>query len=462
MRRYRALLSAPRTFPAPAAAASRGRAIAAAAVAALLLGTAPPAAAASQQDSPPPEGASAQASPSGEAESSSGSASGNPQALPQVAEFAGADAACVQSSSAEVSRTPWTEVSLGLEEARGMSEGSGVTVAVLAPAVAADGPALSDAVSGGSGEDCRGYGTLLAGIVAARPVAGSGFTGVAPAAEVVAVPTGDARTGAVTSGEIASSIGEAVEAGADVVLVGTAAWEAGAALSDAVADAAAADALVVAPATTAPQGESLPGYPAQDPAVLSVGSYGPDGAPLLSSPLPLGEGGQTARTDVTAPGAQVMGVGPGGGHYVGGGDGTAAAFAAGTAALVRAREPGLSAEKVRRRLTATALGAVLGAGADTVGRGPIDPAGALTGSPQAPEAPAAEGARFAAAPPAEGTWDRPVTTAVAGGAAFLIVLCALGAVVLRKGRARAWRPAAAGERISPDDAEGVGPGPEPR
>ncbi|GAA4945796.1 type VII secretion-associated serine protease mycosin [Streptomonospora halophila] len=400
-----------------------------------------------------PAAASPGVSPSADSSGAPSSPSTDPRALPQISAFPGTDAECVQ-SSATVSRRPWTGVSLGLEQARELDDGSGTTVAVLAPRISASPEALSDAVTGTSGEDCSGYGTFLAGVVGARPVSGSGFTGVAPAAEIVGIPVGNPRSGAVTAGEIASGIGDAVDAGADVVLVGTAAWEGAGALDDAVAAAASADALVVAPASVTPQGETLPGHPAQHPEVLSVGSYDPKGEPVLVSPLPLDGGGETARTDVTAPGSRVMGVGPDGGHYVGGGDGVAAAFAAGTAALVRSREPDLSAAEVRERLMATARGATLGASGEAVGRGPIDPVAALTNSPERGEPPAGGGARFVAAPPPEGTWDAPVTIAIAGGAGLVVVFCALGAVVLRRGRARAWRPAAADEQISPAPDDG--------
>ncbi|WP_461001517.1 S8 family serine peptidase [Streptomonospora sediminis] len=405
------------------------RAACAAAVLALALPTAPAVASPSAPASPSP--------------------STNPSSLPQVSVFPGTDAECVQ-SSATITRTPWTEVSLGLERARELDEGAGTTVAVLAPGVSADGPALSGAVTGGGGDDCHGYGTFLAGIVAARPVPGSGITGVAPAAEVVGVATGDTETGVATADQIASSIGDSVDAGADVVLVGTAAGEGSGALDDAVAAATEADVLVVAPATTVnSQGDPVPGHPAQHGSALSVGSFDPNGAPVAASPVPMPDGEGTARTDVTAPGALVVGVGPDGGHYMSSGDGTAAAFAAGTAALVRSHAPDLSAAQVRERLMATAYGPVMGADSAAVGRGPIDPVAALTNSPEDRPTPAAvSGNRFTATPPSA-SWDPPTTIAVSGVSALLVIGCAMGAVVLRRGRSRSWRPAAAGEEITP-------------
>jgi hypothetical protein len=369
--------------------------------------------------------------------------------------FGGADPRCVPDSGAVVPEEPWTHVSLGLDDAHGMSRGADTTVAVLAGAFTADGPALDGAVDGAGSADCLGYGTFLAGIVGAREVSGSGFVGVAPEARVVGIPTGGARSGVATAAEVAAGLEEAVAAEADVVLVGTGVWENGSALDDAVDAAAEADVLVVAPATVAPESAALPSYPAQDPAVLSVGSYGPDGAMVQVSPPPMPEGEGTVRTDVAAPGAQVMAVGPGGGHFVGDGDAVAAAFAAGAAALVRSHEPGLSAAEVRDRLMASAYGMVPDTDPAAVGRGPIDPLAALTSSPEdAAAATPGVGEPFTAHPSGAGSWSVPVTVAVAGTSALLIVACVLTAAVLRRGRTRAWRPA----RGAPDaPAESTGP-----
>ncbi|MDA0567661.1 S8 family serine peptidase [Streptomonospora sp. S1-112] len=393
---------------------------------------------------PAPAGASPSAEPSASPSPSPSASPSQPAALPPITPFmlgASGDDACVAAASTTVEETPWTHVSLGLDAVHRLTKGAGTTVAVLAGGVAADGP-LADAVRGGAGADCRGYGTFLAGVVAARPEQGSGFVGVAPEARIVGVATGDPRSGVATPAEIASSLNDAVADGADVVLVGAAAWENSGRLDDAVAAAVEADVLVVAPASVTPESQPLAAYPAQDPAVLSVGSYDPEGAPAAASPPAVLEGDEAARTDVMAPGTQVMGVGPGGGHFVSGGDGVAAAFAAGTAALVRARHPDLSAEQVRERVIASAYGAMPGAEPEVVGRGPVDPMAALTGSPEGAEAAApAGGGRFTPDPPSRGTWNVPVTVAVAGGSALLILVCVLGAVVLRRGRARGWRPA---------------------
>ncbi|WP_304455299.1 S8 family serine peptidase [Nocardiopsis sp. YSL2] len=377
-----------------------------------------------------------------------------PAALPQVTQFKGADDACAEPGADVVERVPWTFPALGLASAHELSRGGGVSVAVLATGVDGRVPALAGAVAGGGSEDCLGYGTFLAGVVAARPVPGSGFVGVAPQAAVVPVPTGDADTGIASPDDLASGLGAAVDAEARVVLVGTAAVEGSDALDEAVAAAAEAGVLVVAPATVLTSEGPAPGHPAQDPAVLSVAAHDADGAPVLAEPLVRFDG-ELARVDVTAPGDRVLSVGPGGeGHVTAGGDGVAAAFAAGTAVLLASREPDAGPEEIRERLTATAYGSPLGPRDPVVGSGRIDPPGALSGDPvAAAEAGAAVGAGepFVPDPSPRGSVRVPPTVAAVGGAGLVVVLCSLAGAVLRNGRTRGWRPASAGERVTPEE-----------
>ncbi|KOX11981.1 peptidase S8 and S53 subtilisin kexin sedolisin [Nocardiopsis sp. NRRL B-16309] len=377
-----------------------------------------------------------------------------PTALPQITQFKGADDACAEPGTDVVERVPWTFPALGLASAHELSRGSGVSVAVLATAVDGGVPALTGAVGDGASADCLGYGTFLAGVVAARPLPGSGFVGVAPEADVIPVPVGDPDTGIVSSDGLASGIGDAVDAGARVVLVGTAAVEGSQALDEAVASATEAGALVVAPATVLTSEGPVPGHPAQDPAVLSVAAHDAEGAPVLAEPL-IRFNGELARVDVTAPGDRVLSVGPGGeGHVTAGGDGVAAAFVAGTAALLAAREPDAGPAQVRERLTATAYGSALGPRDPVVGSGRIDPPGALSGDPvAAAEAGTAGvvGDPFVPDPSPRGSVEVPGTVAVVGVAGLVVVLCSLAGVVLRHGRTRNWRPAAPGERVTPEE-----------
>ncbi|RCV49278.1 S8 family serine peptidase [Marinitenerispora sediminis] len=385
----------------------------------------------------------------------SASPSAEPTALPEITALKVPDDPCVSAGSDVVAEAPWTHHALGLTEAHELSRGSGTTVAVLATAVDDGAGALSGAVAGAS-TDCLGFGSFLAGVAAARTEPGSGFVGVAPGARITAVATGERDSGLTSAGQIASGITDAVAADADVILVGTAALAGSAALDEAVAAAVAADAVVVAPATAQGPDGPVPGHPAQNPDVLSVASHDVAGVPVLEAPL-MGEDDEPARVDVIAPGDRVMGVGPGGdGHFVSAGDGVAAAFAAGAAALLRSHAPDLTGAQVRERLTSTAYASPGGASDPLAGHGRIDPLAALTGRPAAGDT-RVPGEEYVPDPSPRGSVEAATTAAVVGAAGFVVVFSALAGAVLRRGRARRWRPAAASER-PPDIDTRWGPG----
>ncbi|MFD3688651.1 S8 family serine peptidase [Nocardiopsis sp. NPDC058631] len=369
----------------------------------------------------------------------------DPASLTPVHPFKGEDQPCAATGGDLVEQTPWTHHFLGLSRAHDLSTGEGVGVALLAPEVDGGAPALADAVEGGQSTDCLGFGTSLAGVVAARSVEGSGLLGVAPDASVTAVATGSPRTGLVSVQEAAAGIGRAVDSGARVVLVGTGTWEASPALESAVADAEEADVLVVAPATVPTSRGPLPGHPAQNASVLSVAAHDVEGLPMAEGPLVL-PSGDLARVDLIAPGDRVVGSGPGGGHVVTSGDGVAAAFVAGTAALLMAREPELSAEQVRERLSTTAYASPRGDADPLSGHGRVDPLAAMAIAPGGTPA-GVVGEGFVPDPSPYGSVDAPPTAAVVSVTLLLIVLCVLGGVVIKRGRARKWRPAAHGEPV---------------
>ncbi|MDA2805260.1 S8 family serine peptidase [Nocardiopsis suaedae] len=380
-------------------------------------------------------GSATPGSGSGSGSGGSGSgASGPPTALPE-APMVTEGGECLPPSETVIDREVWTEGALGLPEARGFTEGGGAAVAVLGSGVDDTAAALDGAVEG-AGEDCVGFGTFLAGIVAARAQDGSGMVGVAPAARVLAVGVTDDR-GVAGARDVAEGIESAVGDGADVVLVGAPVPAAGGdtGMEAALRAAADADALVVAPATVPTDDGPVAALPQPGPGVLAVAATGPDGAPAESGPT-VDADGDPVRPDLAAPGRAAMGVGPGGdGHFTSGGDAVAAAFVAGAAALLRSHEPALSAAEAAERLTSTAYPAPGAASEALLGAGTLDPVAALTAVPaprEAGEAP--EAAAFSPDPPTAPTVGR--TLAVAGGSALLILVAALGAAAVRHGRAR--------------------------
>ncbi|MDP9792681.1 hypothetical protein J2S43_001193 [Catenuloplanes nepalensis] len=296
---------------------------------------------------------------------------GAPPALPD------GGTACAGPSPVTETGTSWAAGTLAAPAVWPLTRGAGVTVAVLDTGVSADAPALAgavrpgtDVVSGGTADDdCRGRGTALAGIVAARPQRGSGVTGMAPDAAVlpIRIVTPD---GTLTPAALASGVRAATAAGAGVILIGTGVTAPEPGLRAAVADAVAHDVLVVAAANavTATAGPEPPvWYPAAFDGVLAVNAVGTDGVP--------GAVAETAGTDLAAPGAGAVSIGPHGtGHYTVSGTGVAAAFVAGAAVLVRAYHPGLSEAEVRARLAATAR-----PGTPAMGAGLLDAYAAVAG-----------------------------------------------------------------------------------
>ncbi|WP_051951683.1 S8 family serine peptidase [Actinacidiphila yeochonensis] len=375
-------------------------------------------------------------------------------------------AACTRPSAKTTALTPWQQTALRPSGAWTVSQGAGVTVAVVDTGVDASGtPELAGRVTAGpdtatgrahaAGSDCVGHGTFVAGLIAAGPAGPDDrFAGVAPQARVFAVRVTDA-SGAATADHVAAGIDAAVAGGAGVVDVPIALAAGSPALTSAVAAAVRHDVLVVAPAYAEQSDDTAPApaaYPAALPGVLAVAALTPDGAADQA------EAPATAP-DLAAPGQSVMSVGPGGsGYFTGTGADFASAMVAGTAALVDAAEPGLTAGELTERLERSAVHAA-GSGSDPlVGWGTVDPAAAVSAvlpgsgtsasspsgasslsgasSPSSPSG-AARSLRMAA--PVRHTGMRQAWV-VAGGAAGLSLLVALVAVVVPRGRRRGWRP----------------------
>lgn len=271
-------------------------------------------------------------------------------ALPAAAD------SCVGAAPTRAGGVPWALRRIAPELIWPLTRGSNVVVAVVDTGVSAAAPPLAGAVlpgrdvvlMGRADSDCAGRGTALAGIVAARPVTGSPFAGLAPEAEILPVRITDNR-GQLNAQTLADGISAAAAGGADVILVGTGIPIDTGELRAAVQNAVQAGALIVAPVN--PQGPSggrppAAWYPAAYPDVVGVGDLGTDGT-LPELPIP--------GCDLLAPGSGSISIAPvGDGHYAVGGTPVAAAHVAGVAALIRAYDPALPPSAVRQRLLATA------------------------------------------------------------------------------------------------------------
>jgi len=350
--------------------------------------------------------------------------------------------------------TPWAQQALGFSAVWPLTQGTGVTVAVVDSGVDAN-PQFGDRVTVGpdlagvtfgtpAGADCVGHGTSVASIIGAAPLAGISFAGVAPQAGILSVKITNSDTfpGQVT----AQAIRDAVNLGANVINLSLATTVSTPALQAAVQFAQARNVVVVAAAgNDSAGGATGPFYPAAYPGVLSVGAVGPDGSLASFSDT-------RTPVSVTAPGIGVTSAYPGTfpAAYNPGDNGTsfAAAFVSGIAALVRASYPDLDEAQVVARITTTADGP---AGPGT-GHGMVNPvqavtavlpAAALAGSTAAGaqgtgQDPAGRVRIIRAAPPDR--TGRTVAFSVAAGAAGLAVLVTAAALAIPAGRRRHWHP----------------------
>lgn len=209
-------------------------------------------------------------------------------------------------------------------------------------------PAIDLVEDGGSGLDQHGHGTSMASIIAGRgdgrPVATSGFEGVAPLARILPVRVADERGGAPLA-RVARGILVAAERGARIIYVGLGVRGRSPTLAAAVAQARRAGALVVAPAGN--DGLDQLRSPAAEVGALAVGGSSTRGDALalctnltadvaLCAPAEFVPAPHRDRTCFTE------------------GTSSSAALVAGVAALALSRCPTLDAAALERCLRAGA------------------------------------------------------------------------------------------------------------
>jgi membrane-anchored mycosin MYCP len=286
---------------------------------------------------------------------------------------------------------PWAQQLLKPQRAWPFSTGNGVTVAVVDSGVDSDHPQLSRPGKVLRGRDfylvgtlpgnydCVSHGTAVASIIAADTATGIGFAGVAPGARILPVRVSERETSDTGQTELidpailAKGIRYAVGQGARVINLSMSGNRDLAPVRQAVDYAVKRDVVVVAAVGNQQSAESgqLPSYPASYPGVLGVGAVDNAGARLQSS--------QTGPyVDLVAPGGSVLAATRRTGHAYVDGTSFAAPFVAGTAALVRAAWPKLTAQQVVQRLMATATLARGGSDSTQYGAGIVDPYRAVT------------------------------------------------------------------------------------
>jgi membrane-anchored mycosin MYCP len=359
---------------------------------------------------------------------------------------------CAAPATTVVRDVPWAQQLLRPERAWVLTRGGGVVVAVVDTGVSAATPALAGAVYAGrdvttnsrADSDCSGHGTFVAGLIAARPVSGSGFAGIAPAARVLPIRvTTDQNQ--IDAAKLASGIRAAVDGGARVVAVAVGTTADTPALRGAVAYAGSHDVLIVASADATASLGGGPVYPAALPGVVAVASIG-----SVSTTAPGARAG--VGPALAAPGSNLLSVAPQGtGNVTASGSGVGVGFVAGTAALVRGYRPRLTVAQVRQRLETTADHPTGRLPDPTLGYGVVDPGAAVTTvlpeeTGETPPNSHAQPVKIVVPLPED---RRPAYTALTASAA--VAGCAgLGGLLIaaiRRGRRRGWRPGA------PDDTQ---------
>jgi membrane-anchored mycosin MYCP len=369
-----------------------------------------------------------------------------------------------------------------------LSRGSGQTVAVIDTGVSRHRllPHLipgGDYVSGGDGtQDCDGHGTVVAGVIGAAEERqpGATFGGLVPDAAIMAIRQSSnafrrlsdpAGSGVGDVETLAMAVRTAADGGATVVNISSVAClPADGSLDDGSLGAALAYAVdvknvvvVAAAGNVGGPGQCHEQNPLPDPArpgipdwdavkviaspswyddyVLTVGSVSPDGRPSrfsLAGPW----------VDVAAPGEAVLSLDPDGEGLIDRAPGSSApvpisgtSYAApvvtGVAALIRSREPQLTARQVMQRIEDTAHHPAAGWDAQ-VGHGVIDALAAVSA-----DGPGASRSTPTATPPSPppsaARRSDPLSRRVAFGGAAACVAAAVAASA-SAGRLRRRRP----------------------
>jgi hypothetical protein len=271
-----------------------------------------------------------------------------------------------------------------------ISQGNGVTIAVLSTGVDPDVDGLQGKVTVGHDYVPLPYPASVSGTVLASAIAGSGPTGGnvigplgrAPQAKILSIrvlPDSNVPgylkwiNNADWEDIDASAITEAVNSGAQVIVVDFVGTGNSQTLESAVQYAVSKNVVVVCDEDiyAAGQGDVL--YPCALPGVLGAAQVV---LPGLPAPSPAGRSPASESVLVAAPGDQLLASGPDGAYTVQN-DYSSLAWLAGTAALIKSVFPKLSPALVARAIAVSARDHPAGGYNTSVGFGLINPDGAL-------------------------------------------------------------------------------------
>lgn len=261
----------------------------------------------------------------------------------------------------------WWLSSWGIDKIWPITQGKGVTVAVLDTGVNADLPDLADRVlpgadvtgAGGDGRtdtdtQADGHGTAMAALIVGQG-RGTGLVGVAPQARVLPVTVTDGTADAAPFREhVAAGIRFAVDHGATVISVSQAfpadGWpqQCPPDIMDAIVYASRHDTVIVAATGNDGGVGNSAQAPSSCPGVLAVGG-------VMADVKPWPRTQQVPFVDVAGPAGAVGYVDKRGQLGTASGTSEATALVAGGIALVRAADPKMSARQIVQRSMATAL-----------------------------------------------------------------------------------------------------------
>jgi subtilisin family serine protease len=294
----------------------------------------------------------------------------------------------------------WVLDALNVPAAWSVSQGQGVTVAVIDSGVNPDVSDLTGSVITGpnytgvntpeSNPNWGVHGTWMASLIAGHghDGGGSGIIGVAPKSRVLSIRVITDSTDpnfsryqhesqARVQRELANGILYAVSHGAQVISMSVGYGLPSLPVRSALQDALNHNVVVVASsgnsggtATARSRGQAPYSFPANYPGVLAVAAIGENGQPA-------GFSSDNLSVQAAAPGVDVPAQGRDGQYWLVSGTSPACALTAGVAALIKSAYPSLPPDMVREAITSTARHRPHGGYDDQVGFGTVDAAAAL-------------------------------------------------------------------------------------
>lgn len=240
----------------------------------------------------------------------------------------------------------------GIREARVVTTGEGVTIALLDSAPETEHRDLSEAridplPADGLPSEVGVHGTLMAGVINAIEDNGFGIAGVAPDARVVSIPVcrpDGSAGGRCTIYDLLRGLDRAWDAEAQIVNLSLS-GPPNILLERGVARLESLGAVVIAAAGN--EGTSDRRYPAAYPSVVGVGAVDRDGRAFAAS-------NRGPWVELVAPGVDVLSTVPGNAFAFGNGTSLAAAHVSGTLALLTSvtKDPKLARGELFRALSA--------------------------------------------------------------------------------------------------------------